>query len=464
MSALYLLRVEGLNFSWVIDDTHDLSTIAGGSRLLEEPPKLAQKCLADHGDVRRLAVVQCAAAVGVFAFCAEPGAAGRVLTDVRRAVSAGDLVHLTVAVEAVEIDGEYPSNAGAHDAGVILARVTPVHFDQLRAAVRRSQLNAPTVAAPPRATNATEPCKEDNVRPATHGPWSEFTHARRQVGKSFIRSAGSRVEAARTFDGLTSCKDPNDPRHGRLAVITVDGLAFGATIQELCKTGVEFREFSDQLQSAQKAFITTLVDAWAANPDCDLHFNSERAREDDPASERRVLRFQQLVSAGDDATYLMPAWLAWDFLDRFFKHSWVVDPTKTGAERRLKFRAGVVLCHHNAPIHRIRGLADDLAALAKKQATPAITHPIAYEVLKSFDLVGSDLDVYRARRSGGLSPVDLLLDGATLKTTSDEMIALDRDPAVPIGDVKNPARRPKGREPTAYHLSQWRDFLPGLDA
>ena len=79
----------------------------------------------------------------------------------------------------------------------------------------------------------------------------------------------------------------------------------------------------------------------------------------------------------------------------------------------------MVNCHHNAPIHRIRKLADELSNLARNAAKDApvkIDNPIAYEVLKSFDLVGPDLAKYREDRvQKKLLPYQLLLDGKKLK-------------------------------------------------
>jgi len=60
-TVLYVLRIEGQNFDSVIFDTHDLSTIAGGSRLLEMAPQHIKEILPSMSEVNAAITIQCAA-------------------------------------------------------------------------------------------------------------------------------------------------------------------------------------------------------------------------------------------------------------------------------------------------------------------------------------------------------------------------------------------------------------------
>jgi hypothetical protein len=61
--------------------------------------------------------------------------------------------------------------------------------------------------------------------------------------------------------------------------------------------------------------------------------------------------------------------------------------------QNLTVAAGLVFCHHVAPIHRIVKLVKDLADEAKKKSRDQ--NLFQYLVLESFDHIGQDLEAYR---------------------------------------------------------------------
>ncbi|EDN65205.1 hypothetical protein BGP_6503 [Beggiatoa sp. PS] len=67
----------------------------------------------------------------------------------------------------------------------------------------------------------------------------------------------------------------------------------------------------------------------------------------------------------------MPAWLGWWTLDYFFRKSkdWEFPDPNSDDNKvyPLTHAAGLVFCQHNAPIHRIRNLAEQLGNLVKDQ-------------------------------------------------------------------------------------------------
>jgi hypothetical protein len=120
------------------------------------------------------------------------------------------------------------------------------------------------------------------------------------------------------------------------------------------------------------------------------------------------LRFETLLWGGDEIIWVVPAWKGWWTLARFYKHvvetPWEFPPGKT-----LTLAAGLVFCHHNAPIHRIMRLAKTLGDLAKHDRNRNLA---AYQILETFDHAGPDVEAFRANRCPpGTSPPGLLLNG-----------------------------------------------------
>ena len=462
---LYALRVEGLNFYSVIDDTHDLSAIAGGSRLLEEVPRRVKNIL---DGALRVVEIQRASSAGVFAFLALPARMPSILADIRSELGRGDLKHLTVGVQAIEIQG----NVRSSDDSSVRRSISMHDLARLQAAIRYEQMSAPSIAIPSTAQDCYLPCEKDGFRPAVRGKLSESVYCRREWGKRFRRRVAgigtdAEIQAARTFEELTNY--PENPLwHHRLAVISIDGNHFGETIRESCKDGEDLWQFSKGLTDLRDHFWQQLIGDWSADHTLSRYFSDEIPDQADKnSSTMRVLRVQRLVTAGDDFVYLAPAWLAWDFLERFFAKPWVVSVLSRTGERAvpLTFRAGVVICHHNAPIHRVRILAHELGELAKKEtlgAAKSLANPIAYEVLKSFDLIGPRLEEYRQSRVRNRIPGPaLLLEGAELKNTRQRLEGLSEE--LPSSRAKDPDRWlatwSHQEKANAFHLSQWRDFV-----
>ena len=476
--ALYALRVEGQNFKWVLYDTHDLSASAGGSRLLEEIPREVKNVFDAQfaGDARSFDQIQSASSSAVYACCCTEDKMKDVLNALRDAFRKDDFAHLTVAVAAIEV-----AKGGCEEAE-LTKRIKRNDLKRLSAAMRYAQMTAPNVAVPV-DTKVKAACEKDHLRPKGAKPiykWSDSVHARREKGKNFRRilasGAGNEqgsIGTARTFDGLTSLNKPQDPRNLKLAVISIDGIGFGGHFNRHSEDGAQLREFSDAMTKLQKGFEDSLLAKWLAMKHApeeerrdyfidklsdDKFAEDKDVEELDPSDANvRLLRLQRLVTAGDDSLYLMPAWLAWEFLETFFEQKWEI--TIAGAHTELAFRVGMVLCHHNAPIHRIRELAGRLAYQASKDGGDKIANPIAYEVLKSFDLIGPDLAKYREDRvHRKLSPDQMLLDGKKLETMRDELRKLEQERTA--GEIKDPARWKAAEAVNAYHLSQLSDFLP----
>jgi len=277
---------------------------------------------------------------------------------------------------------------------------------------------------------------------------------------------GNEREGVHTFEDMTASELPR--HHGKIAVICIDGQKFTDLRKTYCQDVAGMQQFSKALVDAQQAFLDSLLAAWATDGTNRRFFASCAPTDGDsktPPQNVDRLRFQRLVTAGDDSVYLMPAWLAWDFLQRFFAHPWnlkLIRKEEEGKEKNedvsLTFRAGVVICSAKAPIHPIRELASQLECeIAREGAKSGIENPVAYEILKSFDLIGSRLGEYRKERRKILTAAQIVLDGNTMSATKARLEKMHLEYA--SADIKNWQRWPSKMESDAYHLSQWRDYI-----
>ena len=131
------------------------------------------------------------------------------------------------------------------------------------------------------------------------------------------------------------------------------------------------------------------------------------------------MRIETLLWGGDELIWVVPAWLGWNALCLFYQQAKTHIKFRGGT---LKHAAGLVFCHHNAPIHRVKSLAHDLAELAKEQNRDS--NLIAYQVLKSFDHVGMDLDGYRGKMTKGITTPHGLLVAAENMQEIDKQVRI----------------------------------------
>ena len=108
----------------------------------------------------------------------------------------------------------------------------------------------------------------------------------------------------------------------------------------------------------------------------------------------QILRFEALLWAGDEMTFIVPARLGWQAAQRLLA---VLggEENKVGG-RRMSAAIGLVFCHVVAPIARIRTLAERLCSHAKSiDRSRSLVFPIA---LESFDHIGNGLDDFLEKR------------------------------------------------------------------
>lgn len=380
----YYLRVSGTNFGAFLADTQDLSTIRGGSLLLREA--IDEVSQLDGG----LEAVTTGASEGLFRFeAASDGEAERRRRDVvdglRRRLPG--LCHATLAVDVTPDSGDFGRD-----------KETCLALNRWR------QMQSPSVAVPSPAGDDALPCTVDGLRPASPEKTrrgervSASVYARRRHGLRrkqdfYHREAGLEVteEFSRDLERLASHAGRGS-LDGKMAVLYIDGNAFGEIQRRHVKTRQDQRAFDHHLQTTRRAVLRHLVEEARG---------LAALREEGGTG---AIRLETLLWGGDEVAWVVPGWAAAWAVGCFFGRA--RDFAFSG--ETLYHAAGLVLCHHNAPIHRMRALAEGLADLAK--AEDRQRNLLAYEVLESFDDVGDDVDAYRRSRCpAGVEPASLLL-------------------------------------------------------
>ncbi len=403
MTTFYL-RVEGVNLSNFVFDTQDLSTIRGGSLLLLDAiDKIKTEC-------PTLQPVSTGASSGLFGFeCNGADEAKTMLNRVRNILDNGALKHTTFVADIIPASAEFASDR-----------------KRLLALNRWQQMQAPSVAIP--AEVASDPtravCEVDKVRPALEQEGrardrriSRSVAVRQQYGvkekhrfyaRELLRLGDSKVNAlvqglnfTNDLNEISECPDVGN-LNGKIALIYLDGNRFGS-IQSKCKTVDDLAKFDTNIKHYRCQMLADLLGQFANDP---LWFNDKK------------LRFETLLWGGDEIVWVVPAWKGWQTLTSFFECSrdW-----KWGNEQ-LTHATGLVFCHHNAPIHRIKELAYNLAGICKESGRGRERSLVAYMVLESFDHAGSDIAGYVQRRySRAVSAENLIIPGETMAQWSTQM-------------------------------------------
>jgi len=408
----FYLRTEAVNLYSVIEDTDDLSTIRGGSLLLLKSTEAVSRRFTS------LKPVTTGASNGLFIFEADDiKAAHNVRSKVQNFLaSKGEQFNFATFVVDVTPAGNTDADF-QHDKEKVLAlnrfrqfrqptliipsvntdaEVTPCHLDRLRPGVKKGPLTTDadgkeqrtrisSSTAIRRAYGQGQENKNRFYRELMAGcDWPDFDHA-------FVND----------FDNLTA--DPaQGVLHHKMAVIYIDGNHFGRIQHELCRTRALQRKFDDKMKMYRQQVLKKLLKKMIVDKDCQNH-------QDGGA----LLRLETLLWGGDELIWVVPAWCGWSVLSDFFDSArqWSFDG------HPLFHAAGLVFCHHNAPIHGITRLCGSLAEAAKTEDRDK--NLFQYLVMESFDHIGQGLDAFRGRQfPGALANDGFSLYGETMNTVA----------------------------------------------
>lgn len=420
MNATHYLRVEGVNFGRFVYDTNHLSVIRGASLSLSNVIRDLDQNLRRQVQGWNIEVVSSGASSGLWALHATPDEADAIAKTVSDLLRGQEVLrHATVVVSIVPVS----EHAGFQ-----------VNKETALAENRWQQMRASSVAVPAHngesAVNTA--CRLDGIRPAVTDverrvddvpditPASGATQKRHDYGRAqkqqfYKRETGIRPEFrfAEEFSQIAS-GIANHPLRDKLAVIFADGNGFSQVQQEHCVSPVRQKGYDRGLQAYRRRFLADFVrhlndlsaDPQGAGVGWLWRIPATLRRDEDTGDYR--YRFETLIWGGDDLMWVMPAWQGWEFARRFFAHA---ETWRIGTHK-LTQSMGMVFCNHHAPIARVIALARDLAEFAKDAPNGRSRNNLAYEVLESFDHLGTSVKTAWSRRCpANAQPAQLLFSG-----------------------------------------------------
>jgi hypothetical protein len=390
MSGFYL-QVEALNLSDFIFDTDDLSTRRGGSLMLLKAIEEVTQQL-NHNFPGKVMVIQEAASVGLYHLEPPYGTKCEDIKELVRNAAKKVAPDATFGVACTEVSGD-DADAFMRDRQKLLAQV------------RWGQMQSLGLRVPDWNNSGGAPCDLDTVRPGVQEDQkgdkkifvSNAVFEKRKHGKDakqqFYKDE-TRGEECSVGDGVTFVSDLDDLTsypaaknlHHKMALIYVDGNHFGEKYNHAVEAGVKsgkspwgsYAEESDGLIKNRRKMLAALLQNMAID---DQWRNNEKSKD--------AYRIETLLWGGDEIIWVVPAWKGWETLQLFFEYAkqWTI------GSKPVTHAAGVVFCHHNAPIQRMIDLVHGLCEVAKAKSRDE--NLIAFQVLESFDFMGKDLDRFR---------------------------------------------------------------------
>ncbi len=520
--ARCVVWVEGVDFDETLFDTQKLSVIRGASRALEEMPGVASGHFKQAHGASRVHRITAGASQAGFIVEVDAAEAQATLDNLMARLRAQGREPKHVAPVATDPNAALESCApfahlrfhgfvepiGAGEDAVDAA------LQRARARVRVEQLRDPGVRVVflPREEVNDRPCEYDRVRPAevrvdgvpkSDGQDSfEYQvsrasaarwHFGRALRQRLYEDSGVSLPAEYAFaDDLHELTATDRPKvqgknlppaaRRKIAVFAADGDAFTKLRQSLnAKLGdqIGLTTLALTLETRMRTLLTELVDGLLAMETADGCGNAAAARffdGEDPARStlkqrqsgvKKLLRFETLLFGGDDAMFVVPAWLGWWLALRFFEitSDWAVgaddiraackvcnaDVPQSVDEMRfpMRFSAGMVFCSRKTPIRAAKKLADELCRVAKTLKSepggdPAAAGGLEIEALESVEPPFDGLGGLRNRllgenwREGGNGPSRLTLPRSAIRSTYSKLHELW------IGDVAFPASQAFG--------------------
>lgn len=436
----YYLRIEGINLDNFVYDTNDLSTVRGGGLLMLRLVDQVETFLNDHEHVTAERITN-GASWGLYRIAIEADFQPETLFDAitshlngrqvtckipkkngeKKEITITPWRHATWAVDIIKAgDQEHDFRADREKA---------------QALNRWRQMQTPALTLPGpeeyKSDVKESVCDFDLVNPAfiylkeEKKAISHFVSDRRQYGrcqKQEFYEGETRLPDLQEFvndlndlteiQGNSKAEEAVKSLSGKMAVIYMDGNSFGRTQRDHCLTPADQTDFNDTVIGNHRDFLTDILRA--IDKDDPLWFNNG------------AIRFETLLWGGDEIMLVVPAWQGWEVLTRFYRMAkdWKYK------NRKLTYGAGLVFCHHKAPIYRIKDLAHNLADLAKAKGKEA--GYVAYQILESFDHAGLDLQGFRAGRCPvGVVPNDLILPGEQMSAINEAMESLKEEIDLP---------------------------------
>lgn len=418
---VFLIQIQGSNFRSTLYDTDDLSTIRGASRAYLDLTEYWFTPLQLLGEVE---LIVRGASDAVYRLTVSDDVTvdelDQKIDDIirRPAPAEGTLgrtiPHLTFTWAVIEEGADYKTD-----------------LLRLLAISRARRLHLPSVDFPKLSSGEWRRCSVDKVRPASGEPYhmpdgvkdvSASVRHRRDYGREVRqRFYEKELDKPLEFDFVNDLETLAAPVtklvpavRRKMAVIYFDGNKFtgirDSIVFEANGNAASARDkhkaFSDFLRAARRDLLASLLAHCAAQPQMFCY---------DDRQEMQRLRFETLLWGGDEAMFVVPAWIVLGALQSiassFDRPCWLYDD-----KVRLSHSVGIVICNYKTPIAVAQKLAKDIAdeakPLAKRNGTLTTQENVySLQVLESIEPPREDLADFREELYGTRSVRPFALKG-----------------------------------------------------
>ncbi len=244
---------------------------------------------------------------------------------------------------------------------------------------------------------------------------------------------------SKDLESLASASD-NNKLNNKIAIIYMDGNGFGAIQNNIVrensgsnKTAIEAQiSFDQTIQHKRTDFLKRLLQALTVNKEGKFPDAIACSKDEDKAN--KVIRLETLLWGGDEMTFVLPAWLGFEFIQFFFEFfaDWKVEKVP------LTHAMGAVFCSAKSPIGIMRNLAEELANNIKGQKGGRDANYWDYIILESIDYPSNNIiSDYRKKRYQALGVNHFLPLPAdkNWQRHKDSFIELTAESGLPHGQV-----------------------------
>jgi hypothetical protein len=374
-SQEWYLRIEAVNLDHSIYDTHDISTIRGGSfMLLETVNTLDSK-------IPQLKKEVAGASVGIYGFTSyDDKKRKKILEEVEKELKAqaGEFATIVYACRPSQENEKFAETE-----------------QYLTSVCRWQQYQSLSFSLP--ELSANEECEMNGVRPADQiierkeGKINVSTAVRKRFEKGrelrdklyweiLKETELQKTQFTTDLESLAG-KTEAGATEEKIALIHLDGNKFGKIRADKCRTIKDFKDFNDVIQKEIHGVSLERLLRFATKPE-NKSFRTK--------NKEKQVKLETLMWGGDEIEWIVPASQLWDTLQIFFE----VASNKLYKEIPLTYSAGVVVCRHSVPILQIRRYAEQLCTIAKDNSKDAPSNQFALLNMASFDAIHKDVGAF----------------------------------------------------------------------
>ncbi|MCA9741384.1 hypothetical protein KC734_07585 [candidate division KSB1 bacterium] len=383
----YYLQIEAVNHAFSIYDTHDISTIRGGSYMVLDAFKALEKNQSLQGVLDPISV---AASEAIYRFEANDEQDARKIQQDAIAALGSPTRKIATFVSAIEAVAENSS--------------FPECLEKLKANCRLAQYQSPSLKLPALNKTCASESNVDGVRPSTKKVGdtllSDSVDIRRKAGRPLKAKIYNEILGNELIQEIFQDEDSvfvnhleqlsSDPAQGildgKIAFIYIDGNRFGRIREKFSGSKENLKRFQSHIRdNIRKPALKSI-----------LEFAISSERESFRTKDGEI-RLETLLWGGDEIEWVVPAWHALDVLELFYTSTAEADEIDA---YKLTHSAGVVFCHHNLPILQVRKYAHELCEIAKSPIPKDVSkitreaNHIAILNMTAFDLIRGDVRAF----------------------------------------------------------------------